>query len=306
MSAKMKSGSLGGAASAVLRPRRGFTLIEVMIAMSIFLAAMLAISGLFFQNLRLARMAQEEIVVSMIQRDVMARNLVVAMARAGEERLYVRNNAGAVPSAFAKQFPNFGVPGDTNPGVLTKGWGIRNKDAWEASSGMHWGVSTPVAADTDVPLYNGFYFSVVPVVRHFPGGGTAADWAAVGNTPGLAMEDCQFTDWDGYGLVDMDGDGIPETDRGLPSPSPGPLMDATLASCNYQTSPFRIYYNSNNMSRYVMKVRVRVMWNVRNEDDVSLTDLQVRAKEDNHERVFNHNEYYFSVFNPDVVKRWQP
>jgi hypothetical protein len=55
-----------------------------------------------------------------------------------------------------------------------------------------------------------------------------------------------------------------------------------------------------------MKVRVRVMWNVKNEADVALTDQQIRTIENTGQRVFNHNEYYFSVFNPDVVKRWQP
>mgnify|MGYP001013410483 CR=1 FL=1 len=288
--------------------RAGFTLIEVMIAMGIFLAAMLAVSGLYFANLKLARMAQDEIVLSMIQRDVMARNLVVANARAGEERLYVRNNPGSVPSSFTTPFTMFGDPADADPGVLTKGWGVRNVASWEASSGLHWGISTP-AADTDVPLYNGFYFSVVPVSRHFPSGGAppvAGDWGAVGNTPGLALEDCQFTDFDGYGWVDMDGDGIPETDRGTPAPSPGPLMDASLADCGYAASPFKLYYNSNNMSRYFMKLRVRVMWNVRDEADILLTDAELKTREDNKERVYSHTEYYFSVFNPDVVKRWQP
>ena len=77
---------------------KGFTLIEVLIAMGIFLGAMLAILGIYFQNLRLARMAREEIIVSMIQRDIMARNQVVASARAGQERA----SCGAGPTSRAR------------------------------------------------------------------------------------------------------------------------------------------------------------------------------------------------------------
>ncbi|HOX06693.1 MAG TPA: prepilin-type N-terminal cleavage/methylation domain-containing protein [Planctomycetota bacterium] len=318
MSTKIGSAVCGndGPATAATAPhhapsalrRRGFTLIEVMIAMGIFLAAMLAIAGLYFQNLRLARMAQDEIILSMIQRDVMSRNLVVATVRAGEERGYVRSNVGSVPSAAPVQFTvaGFGQELDTNPGVMTKGWGVRNVESWEAVSGLVWGRSNP-ATIHDVPLYTGYCFSVRPMTRHFLNNGKVSDWAAVGNTPGLALEDCQFTDWDGYGLVDMDGDGEPETDRGNPAPSPGPLIDSALADTTYGASPYRLFYNSNNMSRYVMKLRVRVMWNYKDEDYVkSLSDTDLKAEEDAGRRVCSHTSYYFSVFNPDVVKRWQP
>jgi hypothetical protein len=290
--------------------------------MGIFLAAMLAITGLYFQNLRLARMAQEEIILSMIQRDVMSRNLVVANTRCGDERAWVRANAGSVPSGFSPQFSltGFGTAADTDPAtVMTLGWGVRNIESWEAVSGLHWGRSAP-AAMHDVPLYTGFYFAVAPVERHFPSGtGAVSDWGAVGNTPGLALEDCQFTDFDGYGLVDMDDDGEPETDRGLPSPSPGPIMNADLSTggADYANSPFRLFYNSRSMSRYMLKLRVRVMWNVRNLADLTLTDREVLDFEGGtnvtgknpdlkRERVFHYTTYYFSAFNPDVVKRWQP
>jgi len=288
--------------------KRGFTLIEVMIALGIFLGALLAIMGLYFQNLRLARMAREEIILAMIQRDIMARNLVVAAARAGQERLWRRGLIANAPT-----FAQFGVPSDTNPAtVLTLGWGIRNLESWQVSSALHWGTSSP-AADTDVPLYTGFYFTVVPVVRDFPTK-TAADWAAVGLTPGLALEDSQFTDSDGYSFansraswLDLDGDGIPETDRGLPRPSAGPMLKADLSPANVERdSPFRFLYNCNNMANYIQKLRVRVMWNIRSEDDLLLSDIDVKKSEDAGQRIFNHTEYYFSVFNPDVVKRWQP
>jgi hypothetical protein len=191
-----------------------------------------------------------------------------------------------------------------------------------------------------VELYENFYFIAHPVWRwadktHTDAEGNAkypwlrkdfnpanaSEWDPASTTghKGLALEDSQFTDWDGYYKVDMDGDGIPETDRGLPYPSPGPIHKSRLADfpegCNsYADNPYRIFYNSDQMGHYYMRIRVRIMWNVRGEDDVyNLTDQEIRSIEDGDEatgraprRVFNHTEYYFSVINPDQVKRWRP
>ena len=378
------------------RSARGFTLIEVLIALGIFLGAMMAILGLYFQNLRLARMAREEIILSMIQRDVMARNLVVSSARAGHERSYVRG----VAATKAPTFSEFGLAGDGHPTyggannnpdlVLTYGWGIRNIAAWEASSGLYWGRFVPqgtlgcnsgsplvtcsaaefklfwagsfitiegtqykIAAvnsnsqllldsnysgatnaavklwhAADVPLYEGFYFRIEPAARDLPDSPTASDWTPKGTTPGLNVEDAQFTDFDGYSFsnksswMDMRGEGLPDTDRGMPFPSPGPLLDNTLNPALYAESPYRFYYNSNKMSKYFMRLKVRVVWNVRKEGDIYWVwdkglgdyrppanvkeyDVELKNREDAKERVFSHNEYCFSVFNPDLVKRWQ-
>ena len=323
--------------------RAGFTLVEVLIALGIFLGAMMAILGIYFQNLRLARMAREEIIVSMIQRDIMARNQVVAVARAGNERSWRRGVAGwGQPPLFGQ----FGSPRDgteygvgaaigetTDPATaLTAGWGVRNICTWEGTSGLHWGRSNP-AAETDVPIYENFYFTVHPVWRYsdttdadgdgFPDypwvqrtfqPNTADEWKAAMTTgmPGLAVEDSQYTDWDGYGLVDMDNDGEPETDRGVPYPSPGPIHSVVPGgfqggSNTYDNNPYRIFYLSDKLGHYLLRLRVRIMWQVKLEEDVyNLTDAQVLDREDKGERVFNHTEYFFSVFNPDIVKRWQP
>jgi prepilin-type N-terminal cleavage/methylation domain-containing protein len=323
---------------------KGFTLIEVLIALGIFLGAMLAILGIYFQNLRLARMAREEIIVSMIQRDIMARNQVVASARAGHERSFRRGVASLTPPSFDE----YGSPRDgtvnatlgsetTDPlKVFQVGWGVRNVVTWERSSGLHWGRSVP-AGESDVPLYENFYFIAHPVWRYPKQmGGLYYPWIRDENfepsdegewTPGgitgphvgIALEDSQFTDWDGYGMVDMDRDGYPETDRGDPSPSPGPIhgmpgspqrsswCPGGFDDSKYQGNPYRIFYNSDKMCHYFMRLRVRIMWQVKDEEDVyNLTDKDVKDKEDQKIRVFNHTEYYFSVINPDIVKRWQP
>ncbi len=353
-----------------LEPRRvrskGFTLIEVLIALGIFLGAMLAILGIYFQNLRLARMAREEIIVSMIQRDIMARNQVVASARAGHERAFTRGVAAVTPPSFDE----FGSPRDgttyanlgagigetTDPAqAMAVGWGIRNILTWEKASGLHWGrwdAETATAAgyaDVDaaesdrpaLPLYESFYFMAHPVWR-FPDDTvkdaqnnpkfpwvrdknftpTLAEWSpstVVRGYRGLALEDSQFTDWDGYFKVDMDRDGVAETERGEPYPSPGPIHSSAPAnfpagSDSYDNNPYRIFYNSDKMAYYFMRIRVRIMWQVKDLEDVfNLTDHEVLAAEKGDSgagikprRVFNHTEYYFSVVNSDIVKRWQP
>ncbi len=323
-------------------PSRGFTLVEVLIALGIFLGAMMAILGIYFQNLRLARMAREEIVVSMIQRDIMSRNAVVASARAGHERSFKRGVSAETPPSFDE----YGSPRDGTPYAVAAainetadpaqaqdvGWGVRNRNTWETTSGLHWGRSKP-AIESDVPLYENFYFTVHPMWRwpdQTDGDGdgfpdypwirrdvhpaSENEWniALTTGLRGLAREDSQFTDWDGYGWVDMDRDGVPETNRGWPAPSPGPIHSSVPAgfpahSNAYVDNPYRIFYNSDRMSNYFLRLRVRIMWQVKSEDHVyNLTDAQVKDKEDHKIRVFNHTEYYFSVFNPDIVKRWQP
>jgi hypothetical protein len=194
--------------------------------------------------------------------------------------------------------------------------------------------SAKQAAETEqVPLYENFYYIAHPVWRYqdltdgdsdgYPDypwvrrvfePASADEWlpGSTGGMPGLAAEDSQFTDWDGYGLVDMDNDGEPETDRGKPYPSPGPIMPVSPAgfpagSNDYNANPYRIFFLGDKMANYYMKIRVRIMWQVKDEDRVyNMTDAMVKAEEDGGHRVFNHVEYYFSVFNPDSVKRWQP
>jgi prepilin-type N-terminal cleavage/methylation domain-containing protein len=329
---------------------KGFTLIEVLIALGIFLGAMLAVLGIYFQNLRLARMAREEIIVSMIQRDIMARNQVRASARAGHERAFKRRITAVTPPSFDEYgSPRDGTTYATEPSigettdpskVFLAGWGVRNITTWERASGLHWGRSTP-AAESDLALYENFYFIAHPVWRYpdkttldaqgnpkYPwvrnknfNPATVGEWnpATTSGYRGLALEDSQFTDWDGYGMVDMDRDGYPETNRGLPAPSPGPIHSVAPAnfpanSDKYEDSPYRIFYNSDKMGYYFMRLRVRIMWQVKLLEEVyNMTDHEVLAAEDGNKalgieprRVFNHTEYYFSVVNPDIVKRWQP
>ena len=138
------------------------------------------------------------------------------------------------------------------------------------------------------------------------------------STPGIVIEDNQFTDMDGYGsqdttgdgeldrdflpAMDMDNDGTDEVSEGadgqpLPYPSIGPLRRGSLTllptEAMYKAGNeyrYRIFYNSNGMRNYVKRLRCTIGWNLRSRADI---------------RSGYYEEYYFSVFNLDAVKRWR-
>jgi len=316
-------------------PRGGFTLIEVLVALGIFLMAILTILGLFFQSIKTAIVAREEIIIAIIQRDVSTRNQVAAARQAADMRAWCEAAANRTPAAYGAgigaTFMTYGDPDDTDPDgagpqdVLALGWGVRNPEAYNAlvAGGAGTGREWPIEADLEagdqsmadiVSLYRGFIFTVSEVIRDETNMSAPGIPGAANSTPGIVIEDNQFTDMDGYGshdttgdgeldrdflpAVDMDNDGTDEASEGLdgkplPYPSIGPLRRGSLALLPASPTDeyrFRIFYNSNGMRNYVKRLRCTIGWNLR-----SATNI----------RSGYYEEYYFSVFNLDAVKRWR-
>ena len=58
--------------------RRGFTLVEVLIALALFAMGSTALMGLSLKNLHSAKLARTEIILALIQKDVASKNQLAA------------------------------------------------------------------------------------------------------------------------------------------------------------------------------------------------------------------------------------
>ena len=309
------------------RARSGFTLIEVLVALGIFLMAILTILGLFFQSIKTAIVAREEIIIAIIQRDLMTRNQVASARQAADMRAWCEAAATRTPATYVgSTFMAYGAPDDTDPAtILADGWGVRNPVAYNAlvAGGAGEGREWPIEADIEagdqavgdiVSLYRGFTFEVSEVVRDDANMTNPGIPGVANTTPGSVIEDNQFTDMNGYGsqdttgdgeldrdflpAVDMDNDGTDEASEGadgkpLPYPSIGPLRRGSLALLPVTATDeyrYRIFYNSNGMRDYIKRLKCTIGWNLRSASNI---------------RSGYFEQYYFSVFNLDAVKRWR-
>ncbi|MBN1809492.1 MAG: type II secretion system protein [Planctomycetes bacterium] len=222
----------------------GFTLIEVLFALGILALGGASLIALFTHNLREAKRAREEIIINIIQRDVSIRNQLAAYA------------------------------------APASGWDFyTNRDQWVIDDITAY---DQMAQDDsrkweNIPAYRGYYFWVD--VDDAERGG--APWSDDPNTHGFYLYDTQFVDWDGYGWIDLNNDGVLDggEDYGVPAPS------------------HKIEYDSRGMRQYMMRMRGIIAW------DLKVSDPSiVKAKILNGERIAKYHIFYFSVYNPDTQK----
>ena len=74
--------------------RRGFTLIEILIALGLFTIGSAALMSLYIKNLNTAKLAREEIILAMVNKDVTAKNQISAFTA----------KAAGIPGDFAYAF----------------------------------------------------------------------------------------------------------------------------------------------------------------------------------------------------------
>lgn len=163
----------------------GFTLIEILFAIAILAIGGTSLVALFGRNLALAKMAREEVVINVIQRDVSVRNQIAAYTR------------GVTP-------------------FVDNSWLVADIDDYNLmaeSADREWG---------QIPAYKGYYFWIAELQRTGSAWGLPDSTSA---TYGLELMDAQFVDWDGYGKLwlDLNGNGQEDAgervDFGDPAPS---------------------------------------------------------------------------------------
>ena len=82
--------------------RRGFTLVEVLLALGLFAIGSSALIALFLRNLYSAKLAREEVVLALISKDVATKNQLAAFtanSAAGREFTY-QNTANLIGSEW--------------------------------------------------------------------------------------------------------------------------------------------------------------------------------------------------------------
>lgn len=233
---------------------KGFTLIEVLFAMAILGIGGTSLVALFAYNLQLAKRAREEVVINVIQRDVSVRNQIAAFTRG--------------VSDFATD----------------SSWLVVDKVAYNT-------MATADRTWEDIPAYKGYSFWVTELRRQGSAWGLPD---STSSTYGLELYDAQFVDWDGYGWIDLDGDG--QKDAG-----------ETFNAPDGSSSPWpshRVRYDSRAMANYVKRLKGVVAWDliadVDNDPALPNPEAKLNAVIDNN--LGKYHVFYFTIYNPDTHK----
>ncbi len=179
-----------------MRRTRGFTLIEIIMALAILVVGSVAILGLYVQNLRLASAARREVMLAVMEKDIASKNQLAAFKANSQYGL-----------SFASD------------NWLVKDYHKYNDliDPTNFDAARYWpGPSYP--EDDWIDVYRGYYFAAYTLQRS---GSFFADAAA---THGLYLYDAQFVDWDGYGWIDIDEDGEKGSDEDFGDPAPSHFL----------------------------------------------------------------------------------
>ena len=254
----------------IKQPRAGFTLLEILIAMSLFVVGAASIMSLFTTSLEKAKLTEQEIMLAMMQKDIAIRNQLAAY----------KPTAGT----------NFAT--STN-------WMVKDPAAYDASLGG----AANIALFGWEKLYPGYTFRVSDF--------TTVTATSLGT---IDYEDMQFTDFDGYGWIDVDGDGTatsPNADGlseqfGLPSPSAIPKIAGGTAP--------GVKYDHTKMNRYHKRVAVLIAWELNDRSKAGtgeligptsmtgkyLKDLVNSSLNDNTADFYRYDTFMFEIFNPDL------
>jgi hypothetical protein len=242
---------------------RGFSLVEILFALSLFLFGVLAATALVMHNLKTTRSAKNNAVLAYLKAEIPARCQVAAWL-AFEATSPLRPQ----PSTFQT---SAWLPLDPavvdDPGGMdregTPAAEVFDRQAWGEVKARFDRLGGPEGAWDAQPMLQGFQFRLRTV------------------TPS-AEEAAQFTDWDGYGEIgeseadaDLDGDGALNSeevkrDFGAPRPSHG------------------VYFDPRGLHRYLKHLECVVGWDL--EDPSRIQSGQWET-------------FRFSVYNPDLRKR---
>lgn len=240
--------------------RRGFTLIEVLIALGLFAIGASALLSLFAKNLATAELAREEIILAMITKDVTAKNQLAA---------FTAGTAGLKTFGDAVQFSPVnqwlvGVEPDTLLDDVTLSPLSYNKVVAVDPA-------NPTAAEKprlweNIHMYRNFNFAIEVLGRNI-------------------LEDNQYVDWDGYGIIredqigqdlNADGDTDDSFDFGNPAPS------------------HSVEYDSTQMRYYIKRIKMTIIWKWRDPTNYATGADWFKGS--------RREIFYFPLYNPDLKK----
>lgn len=294
--------------------RRGFTLVEVLIALALFAMGASALMGLYLKNLHSAKLARTEIILALIQKDVASKNQLAAFQSDLPAPRYTFAQDFAKPEPdqnFNRDQWLVGHDGSDSSGNIPDPDIVNPEESIDHYNRLvaPYDSAPPpgktineLLAITSIkhPLFNGLddeieaqwhrlwehiimYRGFTYILRKFES--TDAD----------NKENNQFVDWDGYGWLieeeygvsfnddNDDGkiDGDDDTDDrwnlGKPSPSHGVAFDP---------KGLRYYYK---------RLKIIVGWDLAN-------GKKFDAREFPDPRSGKYDVFYFSVYNPDLHK----
>ena len=239
-----------------MRRTGGFTLIEIIISLAILAVGSVAVLGLYVQNLRLAGVARREVVLAIMEKDIAAKNQLAAF-RANSQ--YGMDFAG--PAWLIKDYKAYNEFIDPN-----------QRDCPGAA--LYWPGPDVDEADS-MEIYKGYYFAAYTLRRQ---GITFADSRA---THGLYLYDNQFVDYDGYGWIDLNWDGVEDMDEDFGDPAPSHFVK----------------YDSRKMEQYMKRIECVVVWDWPRNPDELFTRV-ASGWDIGH----NYQKFRFMVYNPDLGK----
>lgn len=233
---------------------KGFTLIEIIMSLAILVTGSVAIMGLYVQNLRLAGAARREVILAIMEKDIASKNQLAAF----------RANA-----QYAKDF-------------ASDDWLIKDYEAYNVlvdpvnfpDAARYWPFPG-VEEDKMIEVYKGYYFAAYTLQRQ------GAFWADAAATHGLYLYDQQFTDFDGYGWIDLNRDGVEDAEEDFGDPAPSHF----------------VHYDSRKMGKYIKKIECVIAWDL-SFDPIELYTQVTMGIDIGH----NYQKFTFMVYNPDLDK----
>lgn len=214
--------------------RRGFTLIEILIALGLFAIGSAALLALFIQNLNTAKLAREEIILAMMYKDIATKNQLAAFtanSRYGRKFPAPDDMAGADPWLV-------GHPTDMDES-------IRRYDSTVAKDPSNPTPEEKKRLWANIHMYRSFTFTLENITSLI-----------------RAEENYQFTDWDGYGIIYEREIGV---DIGSPTGGgpDGNVTDDGWFDFGDPAPSHGVEYDSDGMRYYIKRLKLIIGWELR-------------------------------------------
>ncbi len=270
--------------------RRGFTLLEVIVALGILALGVVSVLVLYFNNVKAARQSKDEVTLALLMHEIRARTQLAAfMAFAGSPP----RSAFAASEWLPRDDAAPDDPGE--PAALDRAAAAGSSDA-EAFNGQRWeavrakfdALAGEGGRWEDSPLYANWQFRLRTVL--------AAE-----------AESNQFVDWDGYDVWDagrrtllpnIRQDEIQDDreDKALPVPLSAPEASraappAGALNTGYFGPPrpsHGVAFDPRGLRNYVKRLKCTIGWNLTRANDIFSGQQHT---------------FYFTVYNPDTLKR---